>query len=189
MYDNSRFGESSRIAIGVKSKTAKPGWKSRVQCEIVEPLGRGILRRLLHVHFRMMRGLTIGVRAVVKSPEGQFLLIRHTYTPGWHFPGGGVEKNESTESALERELRQETGLILEGRPVLHGVFLNSEVSERDHVLVYLCQTMNELPPKSRNLEIADIGFFHLRDLPDGVDRGTLQRLQEIVDGRERTLEW
>ncbi|WP_227538427.1 NUDIX domain-containing protein [Tritonibacter mobilis] len=57
---------------------------------------RGIARklfvRLLHAYFLITRGMTLGARAIVRSDDGKFLLVRHTYTPGWHFPGGGVEK-------------------------------------------------------------------------------------------------
>ena len=97
---------------------------------------RALFSRALHSYFLMARGLTIGVRAIVRSEDGEFLLVRHTYTPGWHFPGGGVEKGETTEDALRNELRQETGLGLISRPVLHGVFYNNQISKRDHILVY-----------------------------------------------------
>jgi 8-oxo-dGTP pyrophosphatase MutT (NUDIX family) len=59
-----------------------------------------LLSRILHTYFLMSRGLTIGVRAIVRSDDGKFLLVRHTYIPGWHFPGGGVEKGETAERAL-----------------------------------------------------------------------------------------
>ena len=59
--------------------------------------------------------MTLGVRAVVRSPKGEFLLVRHTYTPGWHFPSSGVEVGQATEEALFDELAQETGLAHLGR--------------------------------------------------------------------------
>ena len=58
--------------------------------------------------------MTLGVWAVVRSPNGEFLLVRHTYTPGWHFPGGGVELGQAVEAALADELTQETGLCVSG---------------------------------------------------------------------------
>ena len=39
--------------------------------------------------------------------------------PGWTFPGGHVEKNEGMETAMVRELLEETGLVL--KPQLVGV--------------------------------------------------------------------
>ena len=55
---------------------------------------------ILHIYFRIRRGMTLGVRAVVRSPNGEFLLVRHTYPPGWHFPGGGIEVGQAAEEAL-----------------------------------------------------------------------------------------
>lgn len=150
---------------------------------------RRLVNRLLHVHFLAARGLTLGVRAFVRSPEGKLLLVRHTYIPGWHFPGGGVERNEASEVAMIRELRQEAGLTVKGRPVLHGVFFNGGISKRDHVLVYLCETEGQVPPKPPSLEIAEIGFFDVGKLPEDTDPGTLRRVGEILGGQERSPEW
>lgn len=150
---------------------------------------RSVTSRFLHYYFLAARGLTLGVRAVVQSPEGKFLLVRHTYTPGWHFPGGGVESCETTEDALARELKQETGLIVVGRPSLHGVFFNRRVSSRDHVLVYLCETAGQLPLKFPSAEISEFGFYGLDESPDGTDSGTISRMREIVSGQERQVDW
>ena len=49
------------------------------------------LRRLLHLHWRFSRGLTLGVRAVVIDAAGKVFLVRHSYVSGWHLPGGGVD--------------------------------------------------------------------------------------------------
>ena len=98
--------------------------------------------------------MTLGVRAVVRSPNGEFLLVRHTYTPGWHFPGGGIEVGQAAEVALADELAQETGLCVSGAAQLHGIFFNSCAIARYHVVVYLCDATGKLPIKSPILEIS-----------------------------------
>ena len=143
----------------------------------------------LHSYFLMRRGLTLGVRAIVRSEDGKFLLVRHTYTPGWHFPGGGVEKGETAVVALENELLQETGLRLEGTPAFHGVFHNNGVSRRDHVLVYVCNVNGRAASKSTSVEIAEIGYFDFDDLPEGTDSGTIRRMREVIEGIEPRREW
>jgi 8-oxo-dGTP pyrophosphatase MutT (NUDIX family) len=148
-----------------------------------------LFSRMLHGYFLMSRGLTLGVRAIVRAPDGKFLLVRHTYTPGWHFPGGGVEKGETIVAALSKELLQETGLQLSSTPRLHGVFHNGHVSKRDHVLVYLCDAEGQVPKKHRSHEIAEIAYFTLRDLPENTDPGTLRRIREIVDGEALSEAW
>ena len=62
--------------------------------------------RILHFYFRLARGLTLGVRAVVLNDRGEVFLIRHTYTPGWQFPGGGVEVGETLADALATRTRR-----------------------------------------------------------------------------------
>ena len=143
----------------------------------------------LHKYFLFSRGLTIGVRAVVRSKDGEFLLIRHSYTPGWHFPGGGVEPGESVIKALERELREETGYGLTGEITFHGVYHNCEVSRKDHVLVYCCEVEEQHVLPTSKLEIRDSCYFSPNELPKGIDRGTKRRIQEIVDHSVPSKNW
>ena len=152
-------------------------------------VARALFRRTLHTYFLISRGLTLGVRAIVRSDDGKFLLVRHTYTPGWHFPGGGVEKGQTTEEALSNELRQETGLQLVGKPVMHGVFHNNRVSKRDHVLAYLCDVQGSLDSMPKSMEIAETGYFAFEDLPPDTDPGTVRRMQEIICGAAITESW
>ena len=148
-----------------------------------------LFQRFLHILFRMWRGLTLGVRAVIRNENGEFLLVRHTYAPGWHFPGGGVEKGETVLQALSKEVEQETGLHVGGLPKLHGVFHNSHVSQNDHVLVYECSVDGEACFKNRSAEIAEMRYFGLSSLPDDADPGTVRRIREIVDKLRKSEVW
>jgi len=152
-------------------------------------LGRGLLSRALHIYFLLTRGMTLGVRAIVRSADGKFLLVRHSYTPGWHLPGGGVENGETAERALRRELRQETGLRLVGTPALQGVYHNGSVSGRDHVLVYLCETEGRAEKQPDGMEVVELGFYALETLPEETDPGTVRRMREVVEGVEPGEDW
>lgn len=148
-----------------------------------------VFGKALHLLFLATRGMTLGVRAVVRSGDSKFLLVRHTYTPGWHFPGGGVEKGETAAGALSKELHQETGIALVGIPQLHGIFFNARVSKRDHVLVYLCTASGSIPGKPKSKEIAEIGYFDVHALPEGTDDGTIRRMHEILEGTPVGTVW
>jgi ADP-ribose pyrophosphatase YjhB (NUDIX family) len=51
------------------------------------------------------------VDAVVRNAEGEVLLIERKHEPrGWALPGGFVDRGETLEQAVARELEEETGL-------------------------------------------------------------------------------
>ena len=148
-----------------------------------------LLQPLLHLYWRFSRGLTLGVRAAAINRANEVLLVRHTYVPGWHFPGGGVEPGETALDALARELREEALITMTSEPRLHGVYLNRAASERDHVLLYVTRHFEGLDRKRRKLEIADLQLFPLDALPADTTRSTRLRLDEIVNGRPPALLW
>src|SRR5918993_1413332 len=126
----------------------------------------------LHTYWRFARGMTLGVRAVVLDRQGRVFLIRHTYVPGWHLPGGGVETGETAQEALERELREEACIAIDEPPSLFGVFFNNRVSRRDHVLVYVIRRFTVLQAKQPDREIAEAGFCPLDNLPEETTSAT-----------------
>lgn len=155
---------------------------------VPQPLQR-VIGWLLHFYFRLSRGMTLGVRAAVLNEAREVLLVRHTYTPGWHLPGGGVEPNETLLDALAKELHEEANIVLTGPATLHGVFLNRHVSARDHVAVFIVRLFTQSAPKQPDREIAEARFFPLSALPDKTTPGTRRRLVEIVEGAALPAEW
>jgi 8-oxo-dGTP pyrophosphatase MutT (NUDIX family) len=147
------------------------------------------LRRLLHLYWRFTRGMTLGVRAVVLDRDDRVFLVRHSYVAGWHLPGGGVEVGETFGDALRRELAEEGRIELAGDPALHGIFLNSHVSRRDHVAVYLVRqfTQDRLPEPNR--EIVACGFFDASALPAETTGGTRLRIAEVLQGKAPIATW
>jgi 8-oxo-dGTP pyrophosphatase MutT (NUDIX family) len=139
---------------------------------------------------RHRKALTLGVRAVIFDAENRVLLIRHSYTPGWHFPGGGVEPGETIATAMARELEEESGIALTGEAELFGLYLQRPHGGRDHVAVYVCRHWRQArQPQIPNMEIVDSRFFAPADLPADTTGPTRRRLAEIVEGASRAAEW
>ncbi len=147
-------------------------------------------RTRLHLFLVAVRKrLTVGVRAVLIK-DGKVLLIRHTYLPGWHFPGGGVEPYETAELAAARETMEETGYRVEGRPELLGFYLNRLAGgARDHVAVYIWREFYTQLEFAPNLEIAELDWFPLDALPADIEAGTARRIAEIVGKGMAANEW
>ncbi|MBR0822146.1 NUDIX domain-containing protein [Bradyrhizobium liaoningense] len=148
-----------------------------------------LLRRIFHAYFLLVRGMTLGVRAVVLDSENRVFLVRHSYITGWYLPGGGVDLGETMEQAMRRELKEEGDIDLTGDAVLHGIFLNSHVSRRDHVAVYVVRQFKQDRLPAPNHEIVECGFFAITALPEGTTSGTRQRLAEVLDGQPLTTTW
>lgn len=145
--------------------------------------------RLFHLYFRLARPMTLGVRAIVLDDGNNVFLVRHTYVPGWHLPGGGVEAGEALEEALAKELREEGNIEMTERPHLVGVYFNRRISRRDHVAVYVVRNFRQSAPRLPDREIAECGFFSLDSLPETTTASTRQRLAEALGSGERPLDW
>lgn len=146
-------------------------------------------RRILHGLKMRLQPLSVGVRALVEDDRKRILLIRHTYVPGWHFPGGGVEPGETTQAAIAREVREEALVQLTGTPELVGVYLNHRFSHRDHVVLFRCRNWKMLADFRPTLEVADMKFFDPQSMPPDLSLGTARRIGELFDGQEVSPHW
>ena len=154
-----------------------PPWLSRLRA------------RVWHIWFRFARPVTLGVQGMVLDGQGRVFLVRHSYVPGWHFPGGGVEAGETVAEALARELREEGNLELDAPPHLHGVFFNGLYSRRDHVLLFVVRRFHQTGQRLPDREIAECGFFPRNQLPQGTTRAAQARMAEVLDGVAVAQKW
>lgn len=130
-------------------------------------------------YLRIARPLSLGAAAVVMDTGGRVLLVRHTYQPGWHLPGGGVKKGESAIEALQRELMEEVGVSFSLQDVkMVGLYYQRASFKHDHQAFFLVKCAN--PPRSfaPNLEIEEAAFFDPSSLPEETCDCTRYKIRE-----------
>lgn len=133
--------------------------------------------------------MTIGTRIMVVDGD-KVLLIRHTYVPGWQFPGGGVDPGETMPEAAAREVLEETGYRVTGPLELFGMYHNSSpVTNRDHVAFYVATSCEKVFDRKPDREISEVAWFHRSALPQKVTPATSQRIDEYFDGAPKRDIW
>jgi 8-oxo-dGTP pyrophosphatase MutT (NUDIX family) len=140
-------------------------------------------------YWRLTRGATLGAQGAIFDGEDRVLLIRQSYTAGWQFPGGGVEWRETAEKAMVREVFEETGVVVKGRPQFHGLFANFAWLPSDHVALFVVKEWERpsVPPPNR--EIVECRWFAREELPGNVVRAVPRRIEEILDGAPIAPYW
>lgn len=156
-------------------------------------MAMGLMQRVtttIHLFLAgIRRRMTLGARVAMLDGD-KVLLLKHTYVPDWHFPGGGIEPGETAAEAGTREMLEETGFEATGPLTLFGFYHNlNEATVRDNVAVYLCRDFREVRAFRPNHEIAAIGWFGPDDLPADVDSGTARRVAEILSAAEPAHRW
>lgn len=106
---------------------------------------------------------TVSVAAVITNEIGEVLLLDHVLRPGsgWGFPGGFVNEGEQLETAVRREVREETMLELENvKIVLSRTF-------RRHIeMIFSATAKGDARVSSR--EIKALGWFTGDALPESM---------------------
>jgi len=121
--------------------------------------GSASFLRLFHLWFLLSRPMTLGVRAIVIDEQKRVLLVRHTYIPGWHLPGG--RRPSGAKPCLPRWRANSPKRAIscwKEEPRLHGMFFNKAISPRDHVAVYVVTRFRQSGPHVGDHEIAEARF-------------------------------
>jgi len=121
--------------------------------------------------------------------NGRFLLVRRGHPPAkglFAFPGGRVETGEDAETAIRRELREETGLSAGAVSLFREITIEGESGRRYLLKVFRAE---EVEGAMREGDDADhVGWYTLsemRSLP--ITASTLAVAEDIAAGGERPL--
>jgi A/G-specific adenine glycosylase len=95
----------------------------------------------------------------------------------WEFPGGKVEKGESLEACLAREIREELGAGIQVGETL-GIFRHAYTHFRITLHAFFCELTDGEPKPVEAAELAWVAPVELGSYPMGkVDRLIARRLQ------------
>lgn len=103
----------------------------------------------------------VGVTGVIFNEQKEVLLFKHTYrSHAWSLPGGYLESGEHPRESLEREIKEESGLVVSIDDSL------KTRTDRNFARLDLCYTGvligGEFTPSH---EVSECGFFALDKLP------------------------
>jgi ADP-ribose pyrophosphatase YjhB (NUDIX family) len=124
----------------------------------------------------------LGVVAIVWDDAGRLLLARHPYkpAPGWELPGGWLQRGESLEGCLRRELAEELGATARIGAL---VCWAEKPLPRHWALGFACQldTLDFQP----NPEIAAIAYFSVAEALRLVPAATRPLIRQAAHAREQ----
>lgn len=117
----------------------------------------------------------VGVTGVVRNEEGQVLLLKHRMWPAdrpWGLPTGYAIKGEEFPQTVVREVREETGLVVEPGGLVHvqsGYKLRVEIA---YEALHVGGTL-----KVDTFEVLEAKWFHLNELPEGMQESHIRLIK------------
>ncbi|MCB0336258.1 MAG: NUDIX domain-containing protein [Bdellovibrionales bacterium] len=141
-------------------------------------------------YFKLAKPITMGVAAIVFNADKQVLLVRLSYRDGWHLPGGGVNRGETIFHAMQRELREETGLRAQFEPEhLRGIFYHRIDGKHDHVSLFIADHWHGEPCANDPMEIVELKFFSIEALPDDTPDPVKKQIASFLAGEKPEQYW
>ena len=106
----------------------------------------------------------VGAMCVIERTDGQILLVRQAYRPGWTVPGGLLRRSEEPAAGARREAHEEVGLDvdLKGEPT---VIIEAKARRID--VVFRCSVGPPEPEivKPNSVEITEVRWYAPDRLP------------------------
>lgn len=103
----------------------------------------------------------VGVTGIIFNDKGEILLFKHTYRQhAWSLPGGYVKSGEHPKEALEREIKEESNLVVSADTQL------KTRTDRETARLDMCYMGvfigGEFTPSK---EVSEYGFFSHDNMP------------------------
>jgi ADP-ribose pyrophosphatase YjhB (NUDIX family) len=118
---------------------------------------------------------TVSVAAIVINDKREVLLLDHVLRPksGWGFPGGFLDANEAATDAIRREVKEETGIELDGLRFQRVLVRGNHVE-----IVFAARPVGD--PQVSSSEIYQLGWFGTDRLPEGTTLAQKMLIGEVL---------
>lgn len=102
----------------------------------------------------------VGVTGIIFNEKNEVLLVKHTYRELWSLPGGYIKAREHPQEGLEREIEEETGLVVSADTRMK-IRTDREIARLD--ICYVGTFIGgEFKPSD---EVSEASFFSFEKLP------------------------
>jgi ADP-ribose pyrophosphatase YjhB (NUDIX family) len=166
-FDRARFEAVREVAAEIAASTTDEAWPDLL-ARFSEEIGYATPK--------------VDVRGVVVE-RGRVLLVREVGASSWTLPGGWADVGETPREAVEKEVREEAGVVARAVRVL-GVYdrdFRGRPQWPAHVykLYVLCEHV-EGTPAGDGLETEEVAFFAGDALPDLSPKTPLEHLHAAL---------
>ena len=120
----------------------------------------------------------VAAGGLVTNSQGQVLLIKSPRYRDWEFPGGQVEEGETITHALEREVFEETGIVVLVKSLV-GIYSNTRKPSIVN-MDFICEYVSGEPKTS--LESAEVEWVERESALSRVKREAIyKRLKNMLE--------
>ncbi len=119
----------------------------------------------------------IGVTGIIFNDKNEVLLFKHSYRQTrWSLPGGYLKSKEHPMEGLEREIQEESGLVVSVDEQL------KTRTDRDSARLDLCYIGKYIGGNfSPSAEVTEYGFFSFENLPI-IATSQLYLIEKAING-------
>ena len=122
-----------------------------------------IVLPFFRLYWRVFKPETFGVKVIIEH-NGEYLWVRNSYGHrSITFPGGGIDKGETSEEAGKREVKEEVGLNLEEIKYV-GKIVSTREGKIDNIDIYYTHS-NSKDITLSEFEIEEGGWFRKDNPP------------------------
>ena len=101
------------------------------------------------------------IGCVLSEDRQKVLLVKRRDVPVWTLPGGGIEKGENFEQAIKREIKEETGFVVQITRLIGEYFPINKLTKQ----TYLYEGKIITGKASISDETKEVKFFSVSSLP------------------------